>query len=212
MAHEILDEFALEPTLKNVQYPLDFTFKISTLANDFNVTDANGAQVVYVRQKMFKFKEAISVFADDRKTNLLYKINADRVIDFNASYAFTNNEEQVFGKVGRKGARSILKAHYEIFDRDNKLVFTIQEENPWAKVGDAVFGEIPVLGAFTGYVFNPKYLVTRPDGTQVARLSKSPSFFGRRFRLDKLAEVSDLESEKMLLSLMMMSLLERRRG
>jgi hypothetical protein len=50
------------------------------------------------------------------------------------------------------------------------------------------------------------------DGTQVVRISKEASFFGRRFELDKLAEVNDGESERILLSLMMMSLLERRRG
>ena len=43
--------------LNNLNYPLDFKFKISTLASDFNITDKNGNYVAYVRQKMFKLKE-----------------------------------------------------------------------------------------------------------------------------------------------------------
>jgi len=48
--------------LNNLNYPLDFKFKISTLSSDFNITDKNGNYVAYVRQKMFKLKEDVVVF------------------------------------------------------------------------------------------------------------------------------------------------------
>ena len=198
--------------IKNYSYPLNFQFKITSLANDFNVKDANGNSLAYVRQKMFKLKEAISVFSNENRSDLLYKINADRIIDFNASYSFTNANEEVIGSVGRKGAKSLLKAHYEIFNQDNKQEFVINEEKPWAKVGDAVLGEIPILGMFTGYFCNPRYAIKRADGTIVARLSKEASFMGRKFQLEKLSELNEREGERMVLAIMMMSLLERRRG
>ena len=50
--------------LKNLNYPLDFKFKITTLASDFNITDRNGNYVAYVRQKMFRLKEDVIVFSD----------------------------------------------------------------------------------------------------------------------------------------------------
>ena len=200
-------------TMKEYNFPLQFEFKVSSLANDFSATDANGKTLAYVRQKMFKLKEAISVYSNEGRQEVLYKINADRWIDFNASYAFTRGEsEELLGRVGRKGAKSLLKAHYEIFNVEGKEEFTINEENPWIKLFDAMIGQVPVLGIFSGYMFNPKYVVKRADGTIVARLSKEASFFGRRFKLDKLADLNEGESERMLLALMMMSLLERRRG
>ena len=219
MGNEILDEGFRTPVANNVSirefaYPLQFEFKISSLANDFTATDANGQTLAYVYQKMFKFKEAISVFADDSKKDTLFTIGADRVIDFNANYMFKNQDGGVFGRVGRRGAKSLLKAHYEVFDSEGNQEFLIQEENPWAKFFDALVGEVPVLGMFTGYMFNPKYIVKRQDGTIVVRLSKEKSFFGRRFKLEKVSEIDskDGENERMLLGLMMMSLLERRRG
>lgn len=45
--------------LRNLNYPLDFKFKITTLSSDFNITDRNGNYVAYVRQKMFKLKEDV---------------------------------------------------------------------------------------------------------------------------------------------------------
>ncbi len=210
---DVLDNNAKETkAIKDYEYPLNFQFKVTSLANDFNVKDSNGNSIAYVRQKMFKLKEAISVFSNENRSELLYKINADRIIDFNASYSFTNADEEIIGRIGRKGAKSILKAHYEIFNKDNKQEFVINEENPWAKVGDAVLGEIPVVAMFTGYFCNPRYAIKRIDGTIIARLSKEASFMGRKFKLEKLSELNEGEGERMVLAIMMMSLLERRRG
>lgn len=105
--------------------------------------------------------------------------------------------------------KSIWKANYEILDENGLLEYTISEENPWAKVMDGLMGEIPVVSIFTGYLFNPKYIVTTPDGAIVVRLTKEPSFFGRRFRMDKLADIPG-DEERIMPSLML--LLERRRG
>lgn len=198
--------------LKGFKFPITFEFKIGTLANDFTAKDANGATIAYVKQKMFKLKEAISVFSNETKTEVLYTIAADRVIDFNASYAFKNNSGVELGKVGRKGRKSLLKAHYNIFDKNNQQEYTITEENPWAKVGDALLGEVPLLGMFTGYLFNPKYVVKDSKDEIIVRLSKEPSFFGRRFKLEEVGKLKTGDDEGVMLSLMMMSLLERRRG
>ncbi|NQX96962.1 MAG: hypothetical protein HRT73_03660 [Flavobacteriales bacterium] len=198
---------------KSFNYPIAFEFKISTLANDFTAKDANGNTIAYVKQKMFKLKEAINVFSNESQTDVLYTIAADRIIDFNACYAFKNAKGIELGKVGRKGRKSLLKAHYEIFDANNDSHdYTISEENPWAKVGDALLGEIPLLGMFTGYFFNPRYVVKDNNDQIIARLSKEPSFFGRKFKLEEVGEFKSVDSERIMLSLMMMSLLERRRG
>lgn len=215
MEQAILDSGVVnDVSFESYHYPVEFEFKITSLANDFHARDANQQTIAYVRQKMFKLKEAISVFSDENKTNVLYKINADRWIDFNASYHFTRgNSDQIFGRVGRKGAKSLFNAHYEVFDDKEEQEFLIKEENPWAKFWDAVLGEVPVLSLFTGYFFNPRYIVKDPEGNEIVRLSKEASFFGRRFKLEKITEqIEKDKEERLLLSLMMMSLLERRRG
>ena len=198
--------------MNSLQFPLELRFKIGTFANDFVATDAGGQTLAYVRQKMFKFIEEIEVFSDDSKSTKLYTIKANKWIDFSASYIFTNRDGKELGRVARKGWASLWKARYEVFDQEQNPDFLIQEENAWVKVLDSLLGEVPILNFFTGYLFNPKYIVTRPDGTEIARLTKEPSFFGRKFSIDKLDEFEAGEGERLLLSLMMMILLERRRG
>jgi hypothetical protein len=89
---------------------------------------------------------------------------------------------------------------------------TIQEANPWSKVFDRLFGEIPILGMFTGYFCHPAYDVLRPNGAAVLRLGKEPAFFEGKFRIDKTGELNQNEETLALLSLIMMILLERARG
>lgn len=198
--------------MKNIQFPLSFSFKISTLSNDFIAKDGNGQTIAFVRQKLLKLIDQIVVYTDESKTNVWYNIKANKWIDFSVTYTFSDTQGKELGRIARKGWASIWKAHYEIFDENQKQDLVVQEENGWVKVADAVLGEIPILGIFTGYLFNPSYKVTRPDGTMVVRLKKEPSFFGRRFTVDKINEFEPGEEQRIVLGLMMMILLERRRG
>ena len=198
--------------MENIQFPVNFKFNITTFSNDFVATDAEGRTIAYVKQKMFKLKEDINIYTDENKTEILYKIKADRWLDFSAAYAFLDKSGQEFGKVARKGWRSIWKARYEIIDQDQRPQYTLTEENAWTKVLDGLLGEVPILGIFTGYLFNPAYVVADQNGKAIYRLKKSPSFFGRKFDLTKLEQSDADDDTRIMLALMMMTLLERRRG
>ncbi|WP_238392865.1 hypothetical protein [Myxacorys almedinensis] len=194
-----------------MQYPLELTFKFWALAPQISVKNAQGTVVLYVRQKLFKLKEAINVFSDSQRNTLIYDIKADRIIDFSACYHFSDADGKPIGAVKRQGLRSLWRAHYDILDGD-AAAFTIQEENPWIKVIDTLFAEVPVVGIFTGYFFNPTYIVSRPNGKTVMRLSKQPTFLSRVFSIQQIDQLSDREEAQVLLSLLMMLLLERNRG
>ncbi len=194
------------------EFPLSFKFKIGTLSNDFVITDSKNNTVSYVRQKMFKLKEDIMCYSNESKKTLLYRIKANKWLDFSATYSFFNSEDTELGKVARKGAVSLWKATYLVLDTENTNEFTIREEKPWVKVLDRLVSEIPVVGIFTGYMFNPSYLVTNSQNEPIMRFKKDSSFFGRKFSLHQLKEVEDKAQERIVLSLMMMVLLERRRG
>ncbi len=194
-----------------MNYPLKLEFKKLALAPQISVLDANGQLLYYVKQKLFKLKEAITVFADREQTRPLYTIKADRIIDFSARYRFRDSNGTELGSVKRRGARSLWKAHYDLYDGD-QITATIREENAWVRVADALFGEIPILGMFAGYVFNPVYLVTRPDGSLIARVKKEPAFLESSFTIEKKAQLDEREELRVLLGILMMVLLERMRG
>lgn len=194
-----------------VNYPLNLSFKIVAIAPQISVTDATGNLVLYVKQKAFKLKEAVTVFADAGQTQPLFTINADRVIDFSATYHMAATNGFQVGTIKRQGMRSIWRSHYELYD-GGQPTMTIREENGWIKVADALVNSLPIVGMFTGYFLNPTYLVTRSNGQPLMRLSKEPAFWEGRFRIDALAAMEPVEESRVVLGLLMMILLERSRG
>lgn len=194
-----------------MQFPLDLRFKLLAIAAQIYVRDAQGGLVCYVKQKAFKLREAVTVFADEQQAQPLYRIAADRVVDIAAQYHIEDMSGRQLGVVKRRGLRSIWRTQYEV-SREGTLVFTIQEENPWVKVVDGVFEQIPVLGMLSGYVFHPAYLVIQGAGTAALRVSKQPALLEGRYRVDALGALGDDDARLAVLSLLMMLLLERSRG
>jgi len=194
-----------------MDYPLSLSFKLLAISPQIYVRDAAGQLRMYVKQKLFKLKEAVTVFADEAQQVPLYHINADRVIDFNARYNFSAPDGRPLGSVRRRGRRSLWRANYEIL-RGEDVILVLKEANPWAKVGDALFGEIPVIGFLSGFVFHPRYLVQRPDGSTVLEAAKQNAFFEGKYKVEKQAELAPEDEGLAILSTLMMLLLERRRG
>lgn len=194
-----------------MQFPLSISFKILTLIPELNVRDAAGAHIGYVRQKLLAFKESVTVYSDESRATPIYTINADRVIDFTANYHFADASGVPLGHVRREGFNSLWHAHYIISVCD-RPTFDVREENGFVRLADNLVGEIPFVGMLTGYFFNPKYLVTRQDGTPVLRMTKKPALLETEFVIDQLGPLSPEEQASALLSLMMIVLLERARG
>lgn len=195
-----------------LNYPLTMSFKIVTLVPQFTIRDANGDLVAYVRQKLFKLKEAVTVFADEAQSRPLYTLKADRILDWSARYEIADaSTGRPLGAVKRQGMKSLWKAHYDILV-DEQPVFTIRGENGWVTLADGFLGELPLIGMLSGYLFHPAYLVISANGPLVMRLEKQPAFFEGKFTLERKQPVPVEDEQRILLSLVMMLLLERDRG
>lgn len=195
-----------------MSYPLTVRFKKIAIARQLAVTDPDDRLLMYVKQKAFKLKEAITVYADREQTKPLYRIAADRVIDFSATYEIRSEDGEKVGAVRRRGMKTLWRARYDIM-RDDDVVFTAREENPWAKVGDRLFEGIPVVGILSGYVFHPRYLITAEGQGDVVRVRKRPALLETAFRVDRLeTPLSPQDEQLLLIGMITMTLLERARG
>lgn len=196
-----------------MNHPLSFRFKLLAFSPQIYVTDAAGNEVLFVKQKLFRLREKVEVHSDSSRRQLLCTIEADRIIDWSARYTFRDPSGRELGAVGRRGMRSLWSAHYDVFAPGSREpLFSIREENPLAKLFDGFLGELPIVGLLTSFLFHPRYVTVRSDGTPVMRLTKKPAVFEGRFQLDKIGEVSEGEELAVILSYLMMNLLERRRG
>ena len=92
------------------------------------------------------------------------------------------------------------------------MKYTIREENAWVKVLDGLVGQIPLINLFTGLFLNPAYIVINGNNETVVRLAKEKSLVGRRFKVSELKKLNGNDDDIIILGLMMMVLLERRKG
>lgn len=200
--------------MERLTYPLFLKFRISTISNDFVMKDSEKNVLAYARQKLLKLKSDVVIYNNQKKEQELYRIKADKYIAVNMPFTISNADGNAIGKVKRHGMRSIWKARYDIMTPGGDVEYTIKEKSVWTRFWDGLVGEIPIIGYFTGYFLNPTYIVRDDQGNDLYALRKRPSFFGRKFSLDKLNDMpSDSEKEDLIiLSLFMMVLLERRRG
>ena len=197
--------------MSQYNFPLQFKFKIGTLSNDFEAKDAFGNTLFYVREKILTWRDQMKVYTDSTKNELLYEIKSNKLIDFQQTFTITSQKGEIIGKVRRKTIRSFWKSTFKLMDSEDQHDHTIQEKNAFVKMWDGLFGEIPILGMLSGYIFNPSYILSNNQGEALFELKKEPSFFGRKFSVEKLTN-SNIDEERLLLSLVLMVLVERSRG
>ncbi|HKY52289.1 MAG TPA: hypothetical protein VJP45_13610 [Candidatus Limnocylindria bacterium] len=195
----------------NVAYPLTLTFKFLTISSYIQVVDATGRLVAYVKQRAFRLREDVTIFADERQAEPLYDIKADRIIDIGASYSISAADGRPLGVVRQRGLRTLWKATYDVLEDAGAAVAVVHEENAWIKVIDGLLGEIPILGFVIAQWINPTYLV-ESDGATVLRLRKRPSLIERSFVLEQIAPLPRRLEPLALPAVLMVVLLERGRG
>jgi hypothetical protein len=204
--------------MPSLMYPLDLRFKLVAFSPQIYVKDAAGNEQMFIHQKVFKLKEDILVFNSSKKERVIFRIRADRVIDFSSTYRFFmgDTQENPFGAIKRKGMRSFWRATYYV-EYGSQITHHVKEDNPWVKVWDSLLGEVGG-GLLTGYFFNPSYTLYRGENREdesqpIMRLSKKKSFTERSYSIELLdPSISNEEEVLSVLSMMMMIQLERYRG
>lgn len=192
---------------------LDIRMKLIALAPQFYLYDVHGNQAGYIRQKLFKFKEAIQVFNNDSKSVITHAINADRMLDFGASYQITSSSRGLIGHTKRDAISSLWRTKFEVFDTTQTLRYTISLKNPLVQFIEGILSIIPIVGEvlnlISGYLLNPTYLIYDTDGEVVAEMKKLPAFFEGKYQIRKMVELSDADGELIALSLLTLLLIQR---
>ncbi|MDP9282168.1 MAG: hypothetical protein M3P38_08745 [Chloroflexota bacterium] len=195
-----------------VTYPLTLTFKFLTISSFIRVVDATGQLVSYVKQRAFRLREDVTIFADEAQAQPVYHIKANKIIDIGATYAITTADGRPIGALRQRGMRTFWKATYDILDESGSAIGLIREQDAWVKVIDGLIGEIPLVGFVIQQWINPTYLIDGADGVTYLHLRKRPSLIERRFLLEQDAPLPSRLEQLALPAVLMVVLLERGRG
>ena len=104
--------------------------QVFALAGTFRFYDPNGNLVMFSQQKMFKLREDIRVFSDEKKSQEVLSIKARQIIDFSAAYDVVDTEEnEKVGTLRRKGWSSMLRDEWQVLDANDNQLGTLFEDS-----------------------------------------------------------------------------------
>lgn len=96
----------------------------------FRVFSMDGRVVATSKQKAFKLKEDIRVYADESKDHEMLCIKARAIIDFGAAYDVVDSiTGEKIGALRRKGMASLFRDEWHILDLNDEIVGTIMEDS-----------------------------------------------------------------------------------
>jgi hypothetical protein len=143
----------------------------------FHLRTLDDRLLAFSRQKAFKLKEDIRVFADEEMTDELLVIQADRVIDFSASYKVLDaRTREHYGTLRRKGFSSMFRDTWEIVDPDGNVRGRVLEDSQWKAL----------VRRFIDYatLLLPQAFNLEVDGRVVATMKQNRNPFAPRVNID----------------------------
>lgn len=99
------------------------------LGNAFRLYGPDGSLAFFVKQKAFKLKEQITVFADEAQSDAMLGIQARSVMDFSATYDVTDAKSgEKVGALKREGVKSMFRDEWSLLDANDNPIGTVKED------------------------------------------------------------------------------------
>ena len=96
----------------------------------FHVYNTSGELILFSKQRAFKLKEDIRVFADESMAVERLVIKARQIVDFSAAYdVVDSSENRKIGALRRKGWKSLVRDSWEFLGENDQLIAVVEEDN-----------------------------------------------------------------------------------
>ena len=100
------------------------------LTGVFRIYDANEQLIAYSKQKMFKLREDIRVYADESQSQEILTIKARQILDFSAAYDVMDSRSGILvGTLRRRGLKSLLRDEWEVLSPSGQVTGLLYEDN-----------------------------------------------------------------------------------
>lgn len=160
--------------------------RITAFANKYRIFDGEHQNLrAFAQQKRLAFKEKVTFYADEAKTQEIFTFRAEKVMDIHGRY-FVEADGQVVGMFKKEFKKSLINSTWLVMDAQGNVIYTVQESNQAVAVLRRFIDFIPVVGeigdivmSFIKYHF--QFLNT--NGQEVGKYTKT-KLFRDHYRLE----------------------------
>ncbi len=144
--------------------------KITMMVNRYEIrsVDANGAEgpvIAMAQQKRMAFKEQVTFYADEARTQPVFGFKARQRMDLAATYDVTDASGTPIGSFRKEFAKSLLRSTWQLTAADG-LQATGTERNQSVAIARRLWDVLPVIGDLPSpFLFHFDF--TAPDGSIV---------------------------------------------
>jgi hypothetical protein len=143
----------------------------------FHVYDETGELLLFTRQKAFKLKEDLRLYADETQQQELMRISARQVIDFGATYDVIDSSTGApIGSLRRRGLKSMVRDQWTFFDVDGGEIARLVEDST----------ALALLRRFVGLasLFFPQKHHVEMNGRTIGTYQQAINPFVHKIRVD----------------------------
>jgi uncharacterized protein YxjI len=144
--------------------------KITMMVNRYEIrsVDADGGEgpvIAMAQQKRMAFKEQVTFYADEARTQPVFGFKARQRMDLAATYDVTDAAGTPIGSFRKEFKKSLLRSTWQLTATDG-LQATGTERNQSVAIARRVWGVVPIIGDLPApFLFHFDF--TAPDGSIV---------------------------------------------
>ncbi len=125
--------------------------KITAFVNKYIVykTDNNGDKtdtVAFAQQKRLAFKEKVTFYGDESKTEEVFGFRAEKVLDVHGRYFVEAPDGQKIGGFSKVFGKSLLVSTWNILDTNGDPVLLVKESSVPLAIFRRFIGAVPIVG------------------------------------------------------------------
>lgn len=131
--------------------------KITAFVNKYAIfgvseTDEKAQQLGLAQQKRLAFKEKVTFFTDDTRTQTAFSFRAEKVMDIHGRYFVEDAAGNLIGMFKKDFSQSLVRSTWHILDANGNPMVTVTESNPTLAAFRRFAGFIPIVGDITELV------------------------------------------------------------
>lgn len=174
--------------------------KLTLLINRYEYylydNDTKGARVAFAEQERFAFREAISVWTDDAKSDVLFTVKAEKILDVHGKFLVHDAAGALLGYCRKAFGASLLRSTWEIYDAADRLLYVAKERSQVMAIVRRVAQFVPYLNDIAP--FFPFNFVFEKDGTVVGAHVRVWGTFTDQYKQTADTQIRDTDRRLML--------------
>lgn len=160
--------------------------KFTLLANQYRIYETMNGQkgnlIGFAHQKRFGFKEKINFFTDEKRNELAFSVQAEKVLDFYGRFTVSDADHQPVGAIRKAFKESLLRSTWEILNNDEAAI-VIQERSVGMALFRRIWNFIPVLSDLP-FMFKYHFDFIHPQLNHTLASHSKTLLFRDHYRLD----------------------------